>query len=482
MKYTQLFKDVVKSGDLERIDQMLFEMPRTLDAAKTYIPFQSLAQPDVPPTGESDLVANMRFIANIIKNVDEEGQPTNYPNRMKVIRRLLMNITILEDDFTRNMAYGSLAAHLIGPPMGESIAQWTIKNAPELLDLPFFQHKLYEEQVAQLIKQAVNDGDVETLETILKRHAKIMPDQFEPSKLEQAKSYIPMWLTDYFVPSPIAHLLSDRTRVQLVQDALETTTSEDCKRVLMPYKLEQDMYISMFGALPPRSAKEIAEDIYKYKLTENPVAMRALHVAQLKEIKQDNDFNAFKEHLSKIKGDLDLGIVQGLASSIAHPVGGIMAENRPYLIELLTQTQKLYADSPNGFPPVWLHMMRTDQPDILSMPGILPKSLPHKQVRELILLHANQGNVKMLEVLMPYARQNGVPIKFSDTELMYDGIPDDKKAGVVEKLNQLKEAKQSQSFISSFWSSSPAAKTNVDGDAVAMERNKQAAARARRGK
>ncbi|MGE3320168.1 MAG: hypothetical protein AB7I18_12820 [Candidatus Berkiella sp.] len=431
MRYTETFKALAKKGFLQDIDRLLFEMPPVRKGP--WIDF--MVAP--PPQGIfADINANIDFIVELIKG--------NTPNKEEVVQKLLSHMTVLQGDGNIKALLDLLNSKLSeGRPIegaSYTLSRWAIENAPYLLDMNLVQQDLYETQVKEMVVQAIQDDDVEALQNLMARHAKTLPDQLQPSMLESMKEYIPLWVKS-MISSPMAWLLGDRVKLEICASIDNPATSFECQRILAPYRIEQ----KALGYSEPHSegttSGHIASDIAKFKLTDNPRAMRALRISQLIDTMKKGDLNAFNQKLDEVKDVLDMQSLYKIIHDVIPPGMPAHPERKratDVMVEkLLETTQPLYREDKAGLDGLWQQFMADGRHELLNIQGVMPAEVSYRELKNLIKTHAEKGDIEALEFLVPYTKQQKVSITFGDNELNLAGLDKKQTSAVVELLDNL---------------------------------------------
>ncbi|MGD9590946.1 MAG: hypothetical protein AB7V32_00325 [Candidatus Berkiella sp.] len=467
MRYTDTFKTVAKKRNIHDIQRLLFEMPPV--PTSSWMPYISQST-FLPADNEglySDISANVDFIVELMK-----GDPANYE---EVIRTLITSMTTLQSNSNINIFLGLLNSKLNNDTampgmdtMPYTISSWAVEHAPYMLDMAVFQQDLYETHVRDMVKQAIRNNDPEALQILLTRHAETLPDQLQPSMLESMKEYIPMWVRSMMGPE-LSYLLGERVKFEIFSLIDDPSTSAECQSILAPYSIEQkaravSYTLATTPAAPgtPTPSSDIATQIYKYKLTDNPRAMRALKVAQLVEAASKVDQKAFKEKLSEVKDLLDVSYLYVVLNTLIPTSVAIDPSKERTILylteELLESTQPLFQDNPNGLGGMWENFMRLGFVDLLKIPGVMPDEIQFRQLKDLIKINAEKANIEILDLLIPYAKQQRVSILFGDNELNLNGLSKDDTAEVLSRLDDMTSStKRPPSLTATYRSQSKAA-------------------------
>lgn len=477
MKYTDTFKAIAKSGNLAELDRLLFEMPPMPSNAWLGFPNDFMEHPGMPPFHQgpfADMVDNINFIVELMKECTVNNQ--------EVVKKLITSMTILQSDGNIRMFLDLLNQTLNkDKPAGShltSLSSWAIKNNSFLLDLPLCKQDLYETHVKEMVLQAIKDNDIDALENLMVRHAKTLPDQLQPSMLESMKEYIPMWAKSMLSPS-MAWLLGERVKFELCAKIDDPNTSFECKRVLAPYSIEQKVLGYSFPHNSTTTSKEIASDIARYKLTDNPRVMRALKISQLLDAALKGDLKVFNEKLAEVKDSLDIQALYKIFNVMIVPGVPYTGNNQRTTLEmaerLLEATQPLYENDPEGLVGLWGQFMADGYRDLLYLPGVMPAEIPYRDLKNMIRKYAEIGDVEALELLVPYAHKQGASVMFGEGELNLGHLDKNKTSAVIERLENLTIATKRPAAMVSVYpkssSSSSSSKAHAKDDEPA-ERSK----------
>lgn len=476
MKYTETFKAIAKSGNLAELDRLLFEMPPMPSNAWLSFPSDFMEHPGMPPFHQGpfvDLNDNIDFIIELMKG--------HTVNNEEVVKKLITSMTILQSEGNIRLFLDLLNQKLNkDKPAGSqfSLSSWAIENNSFLLDLPLCKQDLYETHVKEMVLQAIKDNDIDALENLLARHAKTLPDQLQPSMLESIKEYIPMWAKSMLSPT-IAWLLGERVKFELFAKANDPETSFECKSVLAPYSIEQRVLGYGFPHDQLNTSKEIATEIARYKLTDNPRAMRALKISQLLDAALKGDLKVFNEKLAEVKDSLDTQALYKIFNTMIVPGMPYTGNNQRTTLEmaerLLEATQPLYGDDPEGLVGLWEQLMADGYRDLLYLPGVMPAEIPYRDLKNMIRKYAEIGGVEALELLVPYAHKQGASVMFGEGELNLAHLDKNKTSAVIERLENLTIATKRPAAMVSVYqkptSSSSSSKAHAKDDDPA-ERSK----------
>lgn len=465
MKYTDTFKTIAKKGHIPDIDKLLFEMPPVPSGPWMSFATDFMEHPGMPAFHQgpyADINDNIDFIVELMKG--------NTVNKEEVVKKLITSMTILQSEWNIRLFLDLLNQKLNkDKPAGTnySLSSWAIENDSFLLDLPLCQQDLYETHVKEMVLQAVRDNDIDALENLMARHAKTLPDQMQPSIVESMKDYIPMWVKTMLSPQ-LAWLLGDRVKFELCAKIDDPNTSFECKRVLAPYSIEQKVLGYSFPHNDTTTSKEIASDIARYKLTDNPRAMRALKISQLLDASIKGDLKAFNQKLDEVKDSLDLGALYKIFNVMLVPGMPLPADKARAILamaeSLLEATQPLYND-PEGLAGLWQHFMADGHRDLLYVPGVMPVDIPYRDLKNLIKKYAEMGDVEALELLVPYAHKQGASVMFGEGELTLAHLDKNKTSAVVERLDNLTIAtKRPSAMVSGFQKPTSSSKAHAKDD------------------
>ncbi|MGE3318078.1 MAG: hypothetical protein AB7I18_02175 [Candidatus Berkiella sp.] len=112
---------------------------------------------------------------------------------------------------------------------------------------------------------------------------------------------------------------------------------------------------------------------------------------------------------------------------------------------------------------MWPIFLEAGHIDLLKVNGVMPDEIKNRDLKHLIKTHAEGGNVEALEILIPYAKKQGLSLVFGEGELNLANLDKKQTVAVVQLLDNLTSAtKRPASVVSSYQRKPSAANADVE--------------------